>query len=147
MTKVVLATGVFDILHPGHIFYLTEAKKLGDELVVLVTSDKVASGQKRKPYLSQQDRYQIIQSLKMVDRVVIGSDILDYQATVNQINPDIIALGFDQKIDETDLRKKLGRAYRGKIIRLTRQHATSKSTTKIIENIISNVGGGISHEI
>ena len=68
----VLATGVFDILHPGHVHFLTEAKKLGDELVVVVARDSVAQKMKRLPFIPENIRVAMVGSLKPVDRAILG---------------------------------------------------------------------------
>ena len=94
--KIVLAGGVFDIIHPGHINTLNAAKKLGDVLVVVVATDKTAiKMKKRKPLHSAQLRQELVSSLSMVDLCIIG-DEEDIFKTVDLIKPQIIALGYDQ---------------------------------------------------
>jgi cytidyltransferase-like protein len=94
--KVVLAGGVFDIIHPGHIHTLNAAKKLGDVLVVVVATDKTAQKmKKRTPLHTQEQRKNLVNSLSMVDACVIGHEGDIFQ-TVKRINPEIIALGYDQ---------------------------------------------------
>ena len=67
-SKIVLAGGVFDIIHPGHINTLNAAKKLGDTLVVVVATDKTAlKMKKRKPLHSAELRQELVSSLSMVD--------------------------------------------------------------------------------
>lgn len=95
----VLATGSFDPLHKGHIFYLKEAKKLGDKLYVIVSSDeKIRKNKHREPRQGQKVRAQGVRSLKIVDKVIIGEG--EQFSLIDKINPDIIALGYDQKIPE-----------------------------------------------
>ncbi len=73
--KIVLAGGVFDIIHPGHINTLNAAKKLGDALVVVVATDKTAiKMKKRKPLHSAQLRQELVSSLSIVDLCIIGDD-------------------------------------------------------------------------
>ena len=94
--KVVLAGGVFDIIHPGHIHTLNSAKKLGDILVVVVATDNTAvKMKKRSPLHSQEQRKELVESLKMVDLCLIGQED-DIFKTVNRVRPQIIALGYDQ---------------------------------------------------
>jgi FAD synthetase len=93
--KTVLASGVFDILHPGHIHYLGEAKKLGDRLVVVITSDETAALQKRQPIFDEKLRANIVSHLKMVDEVVIGRPGKAYDSIID-VWPDIIATGWNQ---------------------------------------------------
>lgn len=94
--KVVLAGGVFDIIHPGHIHTLNAARELGDVLVVVVATDNTAVRmKKRRPLHSQEQRQELVNSLKMVDLCLIGQEE-DIFKTVNLVRPQIIALGYDQ---------------------------------------------------
>jgi len=93
---VVLAGGVFDIIHPGHISTLNTAKKLGDILVVVVATDNTAiKMKKQKPLHTQDQRKELVNSLTMVDLCLIGHEG-DIFETVNQVRPQTIALGYDQ---------------------------------------------------
>ncbi len=94
----VLATGVFDILHPGHVHFLTEAKKLGDELVVVVARDSVAQKMKRLPFIPENIRVAMVGSLKPVDRAILGVEGNIYDI-LNEVRPDIVALGYDQEFN------------------------------------------------
>ena len=94
--KVVLAGGVFDIIHPGHIHTLNSAKLLGDVLVVVVATDKTAvKMKKRTPLHNQIHRQNLVNSLSMVDLSLIGHED-DIFKTVEMVKPEIIALGYDQ---------------------------------------------------
>lgn len=94
--QVVLAGGVFDIIHPGHIYTLNAAKALGDVLIVVVATDNTAvKMKKRKPLHSQDQRKELVNSLSMVDLCLIGQED-DIFKTVNNVRPQIIALGYDQ---------------------------------------------------
>ena len=94
--KVVLAGGVFDIIHPGHIHTLNSAKALGDVLIVVVATDKTAQKmKKRMPLHNQKLRRELVDSLLMVDLCVIGNEE-DIFKTVDLVRPEIIALGYDQ---------------------------------------------------
>jgi glycerol-3-phosphate cytidylyltransferase/FAD synthetase len=108
--RVILAGGVFDIIHPGHIHTLNAAKALGDVLVVVVATDKTAEKMKKRTPLHKQDqRRDLVKSLSMVDLCVIGQEG-DIFKTVEVIKPEIIALGYDQVHQEkfiTDGCKKL----------------------------------------
>ena len=93
---VILAGGVFDIIHPGHIHTLNDAKELGDVLVVVVATDNTAvKMKKRRPLQSQEQRKELVNSLSMVDLCLIGQED-DIFKTVNHVKPQIIALGYDQ---------------------------------------------------
>ncbi len=94
--RVVLAGGVFDIIHPGHIHTLRAARNLGDVLVVVVATDKTAiKMKKRAPLHGQDQRRDLVQSLSMVDVCLVG-DENDIFRTVDRIRPEVIALGYDQ---------------------------------------------------
>lgn len=136
---VVMTGGTFDIIHTGHIFTFEQARMLGDVLVIVIATDKTV--QKFKQHLptnSQKDRAELIRHLREVDAAIEGSET-DLFETVESIQPDIIALGYDQKHDEKDLYKKLNE--RGfshvKIIRL-KEHVFGKSTSKIVQDIIKH---------
>ena len=93
---VVLAGGVFDIIHPGHIHTLNAAKELGDVLVVVVATDNTAvKMKKRRPLHAQEQRQELVNSLSTVDLCLIGQED-DIFKTVNHVKPQIIALGYDQ---------------------------------------------------
>ena len=98
--RIVLAGGVFDIIHPGHIYTLNAAKKLGDVLVVVVATDNTAvKMKKRRPLHTQDQRQELVNSLSMVDLCLIGQEE-DIFKTVNHVKPQIIALGYDQAHQE-----------------------------------------------
>ena len=93
---IVLAGGVFDIIHPGHIYTLNAAKALGDVLVVVVATDNTAvKMKKRNPIHSQEQRQELVNSLRVVDLCLIGQEENIFK-TVKHVRPQIIALGYDQ---------------------------------------------------
>ncbi|MGI0082798.1 MAG: adenylyltransferase/cytidyltransferase family protein [Nitrosopumilaceae archaeon] len=108
--RVVLAGGVFDIIHPGHMHTLKGAKALGDVLVVVVATDKTAQKMKnRVPLHNMELRRDLVNSLSMVDYAILGHEG-DIFKTVELVKPDIIALGYDQVHQEkfiTDGCKKI----------------------------------------
>lgn len=106
MTTVV-ATGTFDLLHPGHVLYLERSKILGDELVVIVARD-LNVRHKPKPVVPEGQRQRMVQSLKAVDRAILGEES-DIFRTIEQLKPDIITLGFDQHFDIANLETELSR--------------------------------------
>ena len=133
--KTVVATGVFDILHPGHVYFLEAAKAIGDRLVVIVARDSTARRMKgRKPVVPEDQRLLMVQALKPVDEAIVG-DEEDMFAPLLRIMPDVVALGWDQKFDEKELSvalKKRGLSCR--VVRITKFHDGPLSKTrKIIE--------------
>ena len=95
MGKKVLVGGVFSLLHPGHIFFLKSARKLGSSLVVVVAHDRTVSRKKGKPAFTARERKEMVGSLKFVDKVRIGHTS-DMMKVVKEEKPGIIALGYDQ---------------------------------------------------
>jgi cytidyltransferase-like protein len=92
----VLAGGVFDIIHPGHIHTLKAAKALGDILVVAIATDKTAQKMKKRiPLHNQELRCELVDCLSMVDIATVGHE-KDIFETVKIVKPTIIALGYDQ---------------------------------------------------
>ena len=114
----VMATGTFDLLHMGHIYFLKEAKKLGDELIVVVACDDTVKKMKHEPVTPEHMRANIIKELKMVDYAVVGYKD-DMYKIVEEIKPDIIALGYDQIHDEKKIKEELKkRGIKAEIVRL-----------------------------
>ena len=138
MVKI-MATGAFDILHMGHIYYLKEAKKLGDELVVIVACDSTIRKLKHEPVTSEKMRLLLIKELKIVDEAYLGQKD-DIYKIVEEIKPDKIALGYDQIHDEKIIRQNLKkRNINVKIVRLPKYKNIEdlNGTRKIISRIIS----------
>jgi FAD synthetase len=98
--KVVLASGVFDLLHLGHVKFLEEAKKAGGKnarLVVIIARDStVAKTKGRRPVMSENQRRKLVESLKVVDEAILGLENFDIGDIIATVKPDIIALGYDQ---------------------------------------------------
>jgi FAD synthetase len=131
----VMATGVFDILHTGHLFFLMEAKKLGDELVVVVARDITAKKRKREPIVPEHLRLEMIKGLKPVDLAVLG-DTSDYYRIVEVLKPNIIVLGYDQDHNADKIRAELSRrGLKVEVIRLPILKHDILATTRIIERI------------
>jgi len=113
----VLATGTFDILHPGHLMYLDQSRALGDELVVIVARDANVL-HKPKPIIPQEQRLLMVSALKMVDRAILGSET-DMFEPIEELKPDIITLGYDQHFDVVLLKEELAtRGIDAQVVRL-----------------------------
>ena len=107
-----MATGTFDILHPGHAFYLEQAKKLGgvdSKLYAVIATDKTVEKHKRIPIMNQEQRCELISKFRVVDEAYVGDEEDPYKI-VKLIKPDIIAIGPDQKFDLDKLENNLHRA-------------------------------------
>jgi len=98
--KIVLASGVFDLLHLGHVRYLEEAKKAGGrnaELIVIVARDSTVERRKgKKPIVSESQRRALVESLKVVDEAILGYEEFDLGKVIEKVKPDVIAVGHDQ---------------------------------------------------
>ena len=98
--KIVLASGVFDVLHLGHVKFLEEARKAGGKdarLVVIVARDITVEKRKgKKPILSESQRRALVEALKVVDEAVLGYEKFDIGKVIEKIHPDIIVVGYDQ---------------------------------------------------
>jgi FAD synthetase len=101
----VVATGTFDILHPGHLYYLEESKKLGDELYVIVARDANVR-HKPRPIIPEEHRLRMVATLRPVDHAILG-DKTDMFRPIEEIRPDVITIGFNQMFDEEKLRQQL----------------------------------------
>ena len=134
----VVATGVFDIIHSGHAHFFNAAKEHGDELVVIVANDDTVRKMKGEPILSAEMRAEVVSHMKPVDRTVIGrtGDMLDI--IVEEIKPDVIALGYDQRLFTTsELEDKLSdRGLKVKVVRLPEMEQDLAGSRKIIAKIM-----------
>lgn len=130
-----MTTGVFDILHPGHIHMLEEAKKLGDELVVVLARDESAAREKHRPITPEAHRRHMVAALKPVDIAVLGH-VGDYYQIVEEMQPDVIALGFDQAYDEADVARRCAdRGVPCDVVRLPKFVGDLDGTRRIVEKI------------
>lgn len=94
--KEILVFGTFDVFHYGHLQFLKQAKKLGDYLTVVIARDEnVIKIKKRKPFHTEKERKEIIESLKIVDKAVLG-DKKDVYKVIKEEKPNVIVLGYDQ---------------------------------------------------
>jgi FAD synthetase len=135
----VVAQGTFDLIHPGHVHYLRDAAAMGEELHVIVARARNVT-HKDAPVLPNRQRRDVVAALEPVDEAVIGDDT-DIFAPIEEIDPDVIALGYDQHHDADAIRAALAergiecavrrasgreRAYEGEVL----------STGTIIERVL-----------
>ncbi len=132
--KRVLVGGVFNIIHPGHIDFLKESKKHGDYLIVVISHDKNVIKNKGYLVFKAKERKKIIESLRFVNKVIIG-DEKDYFKVIRKEVPDVIILGYNQKIDKNYLKKRIKEmGIDCKVIRI-RTKFGNYSTKEIINKI------------
>ena len=146
----VMAVGVFDLLHAGHLHYVEQAKSLGDELIVVVAHDDTVRKQKHEPVTNQELRRRMVLGLKPVDDAIIGNpptvpifDILEV------VKPDVIALGYDQKHSRDSIKNGLQENGWGdvEVIRVEGLADDLDGTRKIIARIIDLWSGETGGEV
>ena len=148
MTKTVLTSGAFDLLHYGHIRLLEEAKKLGgpgSRLVVIIARDETVRRLKgRRPVIPEDQRRAVVEALKMVDEALLGYEDLDMTSVIEKVRPDIIAVGHDQDdIEEMARRVVEEKGLDVEIVRIGRfgpsdLNSSSKIKRKIVEDLRSS---------
>ncbi len=145
--KVVLASGIFDLLHLGHVKFLEGAKKAGGEnakLVVIIARDSTVEKDKgRKPIMSEDQRRTLVESLKVVDEAVLGYENFDIGEVIENVKPDVIALGYDQEEMEKEVRNYVDKhKVNVKIVRIGKfGEYTLDSSSKIKQKIIDKLDG------
>ncbi len=135
--KKVLVGGTFDLVHPGHIYYLRESSKYGLVYAVVARDNNVLKIKGRKPILDQASRLKIIESIKYVYKAILGDEFSIYKP-VEIIKPDIIVLGPDQPVSEESLIKELERRnIHCEVLRLSKRvDEPIASTTNIIKEVL-----------
>ena len=138
MTRV-MAVGIFDLLHAGHLHYVEQAKSLGEELIVVIAHDETVRQQKHEPVTGQDLRRRMVEGLKPVDKAVIGNPPgVPIFEILGKIKPDLIALGYDQKHSIDAIRKGLDK-HSFEDVEVTRVEGLSDDldgTRKIIARIL-----------
>jgi len=109
--RIVLASGVFDLLHLGHVKFLEEAKRAGGknaELIVIVARDSTVEKKKgKKPVVPESQRRALVESLKVVDEAILGYESFDIGKVIEKIRPNVIAVGYDQDGMEEIVKKHI----------------------------------------
>ncbi|MEM1583247.1 MAG: adenylyltransferase/cytidyltransferase family protein [Nitrososphaerota archaeon] len=137
----ILTSGAFDIVHPGHIKMLWEAKKLGGKnsklVVVLARDETIKKRKNRKPLFDEKSRVYIVSNLKPVDQVILGFKKFSFDKVIKKVRPDIVVFGYDQIelmrefekfVKERNLRIKIYKARRYRT-------GSINSTTDIIKKL------------
>lgn len=131
--RLVFTNGCFDLLHPGHVRYLREARSLGDALVVALNSDRsvrVLKGEGR-PILNERERAEVVAALQAVDYVIIFDEETPREL-IAELLPDVLVKGGDWPLDEIAGRQEV-EAAGGKVLSLP--YVEGSSSTDIIERI------------
>ncbi|OGD92399.1 hypothetical protein A2697_00225 [Candidatus Curtissbacteria bacterium RIFCSPHIGHO2_01_FULL_41_44] len=133
--KKVMVFGAFDGLHPGHLDFFRQAKKYGDFLIVSVGTDKnVEKIKGKKPLFSQGERLKLVKNLKIVNRVVLGTEKDDFfKHHIKNYAPDVICLGYDQWASEDKVRTELDRVGLSgtRVVRLGPYRQTRAKSTQL----------------
>jgi len=133
---LVVATGVFEIIHPGHLKYLEASRKLGDRLVVVVARDETARRRKRRPVIPEEQRLHVVKSLKPVDDAVLGGSD-DMYSTIVKLKPDILTIGPDQDFKEEEVQAELSRrGLQTRVVRVGGYWNSGLHSTKVIVDLI-----------
>lgn len=143
MTVSVLATGTFDLLHPGHVHYLEESANLGDELSVIVS--RAARIEHKVPILPDRQRRAMVEALEPVDCALIGSENSMFEP-VREVDPDIVTLGYDQHHSTEKMERKLANnGFEVDVVRLGEFSADAEfatSSTEIRKRILDRRAAG-----
>lgn len=132
---VVLTNGVFDLLHPGHVRYLQEARRQGDALIVAINSDRSVRAVKRegRPIVPEAERAEVVAALASVDAVVVFDEETPHQI-ISALQPDVLVKGADWPADRI-VGRDIVEARGGRVVRIPL--AAGYSTSAIIGKIRS----------
>jgi len=142
--RIVLASGVFDLLHLGHVRFLEEAKRAGGrnaELIVIIARDSIVEAHKgERPIMPENQRCALVASLKVVDCAILGFQRFDIGRVVDKVKPDVIAVGYDQEDIGRTVRKYVEeRNLNIKIVRIGKfEEDELDSSSKIKQRIIED---------
>jgi rfaE bifunctional protein nucleotidyltransferase chain/domain len=131
--RVVFTNGVFDLLHPGHVRYLQQARTLGDALVVGVNTDRsvrVIKGETR-PVTPENERAEILAALACVDVVALFDEETPYEL-IKRLQPDVLVKGADWP-ESSMIGREIVEARGGRVVRVPFE--AGYSTTRIIEKV------------
>jgi D-beta-D-heptose 7-phosphate kinase/D-beta-D-heptose 1-phosphate adenosyltransferase len=131
--RLVFTNGVFDLLHVGHVRYLTRARELGDALLVAINSDRTVRELKGpdRPVFNEAERAEILAALRCVDFVTIFDDVSP-RTLIAKLLPDVLVKGGDYDLDQIHGREEV-EAAGGKVISLP--FVDGASTTTLIQRI------------
>jgi D-glycero-beta-D-manno-heptose 1-phosphate adenylyltransferase len=131
--RIVFTNGVFDLLHPGHVRYLTQARALGDCLIVGVNSDRSVRANKGpdRPITPQNERAELLESLKPVDGVVVFDEPMPREL-IAALQPDVLVKGADWAEDAI-VGRDIVEARGGRVVRVPVE--SGYSTSEIVRRI------------
>ena len=131
--RLVMVFGSFDLLHPGHVWFVENAKKRGGELIAVVARDSSIERPKgRKPLFSEGERLHLVGALRAVDKAVLGGS-KDFHAVVRRWKPQVVVLGYDQSADVNALKKTGAQVVRLRAFK-PRRHKSSLLKKRLRKN-------------
>ena len=137
--KKVLIAGTFDIIHPGHIYFINEARKFGEIVVVVARDSSVKKIKGREVVIPERQRLEVVKNIKGVSEAYLGHEGRDFLKIVEEIKPDLIVLGPNQPFDDKKMKKDLEkRGLRIDVIKLKRVYDEYPlcSTRKILKRVL-----------
>jgi FAD synthetase len=143
--KQVVVAGTFDLLHPGHVFLISEAARLGDVTVVVARDQNVMRAKEHPPIVPEEQRRFMVEALKGVAKAVLGSETTDLFLVVERLNPDILLLGPNQQVSAERVQKELQRRkLRTRVQRLEHifKDYPLNSTSAIIDRVLATRKSG-----
>ena len=132
--NIAMVFGVFDGLHPGHRAFLSQAKKYGKKLVVVVARDKVVRKLKNKTSVEKENnRMNALRKIVVVDRVLLGDEKQSSYGVIKKYKPEIICLGYDQQWLAKDLKKRMKQKFipQTRVIKLKSHHPEKFKSSKM----------------
>jgi FAD synthetase len=126
----VICFGTFDHLHQGHLNYFSQAKSLGDYLIVVVARDKNTD---KETTHNEEERLNEVKKQKIVDEAILG-DLEDKYKVIKEKEPDILCLGYDQEVDETKLKEDLAKLNLHPEIKRMKAYQEDKYKSSLIRN-------------
>ena len=140
-TKRIVVAGTFDILHPGHVFLISQAAKLGEVIVVVARDENVVHAKGHPVIVPEQQRLFMVQALKGVSKAMLGKPGLDFLMIIEELKPDILLLGPNQKMSTKQVQDVVSRrGLKTKVVRLEQlfDEYPLSSTSKIIAKAYAN---------
>ncbi|MCS7145672.1 MAG: adenylyltransferase/cytidyltransferase family protein [Nitrososphaerota archaeon] len=145
--KTILTTGVFDVLHPGHIYLLRYASRLkgrNGRLIVIVARDETVRRRKRRPPIfSDYERLILVKSLRFVDDAHLGYRPFSFKRVIERFRPDVVVFGYDQDKVRSEFMEEMRReGWRVKVVKApkmssARLNSSSKVLAKIAKLVVS----------
>lgn len=139
--KQIVITGTFDILHPGHVFLIREAAKLGEVTVVIARDENVVHTKGHPVIIPEQQRLFMVEALKGVSKAVLGNPGSDFVSIIEELKPDVLMLGPNQDISMNQVQNRLReKGLATRVIRLKElfDEFPLSSTSRIIEKALAN---------